>query len=131
MKNSILSPFTLLSPFRLSSVDGNALPHLSTPRLDLRQRSEADVPALIEMACDPEVMRFVGDGRPCEPEAHRRQFLDRIHEDFGAGLGYWSVFPKGAPDRFMGWAPAISRSSAATSSAGRSPRSATRAAGSR
>ncbi len=87
----------------MPAMDRTALPNLSTPRLDLRQRSEADVPAAIEMACDPEVMRFAATDPPRDPEAHRRQFLDLIHEDFGAGLGYWSVFPKGVPDHPMGW----------------------------
>ncbi len=82
---------------------GHALPNLSTPRLDLRQRREADLPALIEMESDPEVMRFVGGTRPGEPEVHRREFLERMRKDFGPGLGYWNVFPKGEPDHFMGW----------------------------
>jgi RimJ/RimL family protein N-acetyltransferase len=81
----------------------HALPNLSTPRLDLRQWREADVPALIEMESDREVMRFVGGTRPCEPARLRRAFLERIGKDFGPGLGYWSVLPKGEPAHFMGW----------------------------
>ena len=80
-----------------------SLPDLFTPRLDLRQRSAADLPALLEMGADPEVMQFIGDGRTREPETHRGELSEQNDKEFGEGLGYWSVYSKGGRDRFMGW----------------------------
>jgi RimJ/RimL family protein N-acetyltransferase len=79
------------------------LPTLTTERLRLRQRAEQDVPDLMAMDADPAVMQFIGNGRPPEPAAHRQELIDRIHQDFGPGLGMWSVFPRDEPQSFLGW----------------------------
>jgi RimJ/RimL family protein N-acetyltransferase len=48
-------------------------------------------------------MRFIGDGRLPDPVAHERLVRERIRRDFGAGLGYWSVFPRDRPGEFLGY----------------------------
>ena len=79
------------------------LPLLTTDRLLLRQRHDDDVPAILRMDADAEVMRFLGGGRPPEPVEHERLVRARIHTDFGEGLGYWSAFPRDRPDEFLGY----------------------------
>ncbi|GEM46339.1 GNAT family N-acetyltransferase [Deinococcus cellulosilyticus] len=81
----------------------NILPTLHSRRLLLRQRSVQDLPGLISMGMDPEVMRFIGDGTLPDPDEHRDVLLSRIERDFGEGLGYWSVFPANDPYGFLGW----------------------------
>ena len=82
---------------------GARLPTFTTERLQLRPRAEQDLPDLEAMDAEPAVMRFIADGRPPEPIAHRQELLQRIHQDFGTGLGIWSVFPREAPQEFLGW----------------------------
>jgi len=82
---------------------GTRLPTFTTERLRLRPRAEQDLPDLMAMDAEPAVMRFIADGRPPEPIAHRQELIERIHRDFGKGLGIWSVFPREAPQRFLGW----------------------------
>jgi RimJ/RimL family protein N-acetyltransferase len=80
----------------------SVLPALSTPRLVLRARAIEDHAACLAMDSDPEVMRHVGGLWP-SAEDHRRAFLERTAQAYPAGLGYWSVFPRGEPGRFLGW----------------------------
>jgi RimJ/RimL family protein N-acetyltransferase len=80
-----------------------ALPLLTTERLLLRQRHENDIPAILRMHLDPEVMRFVGDGRMPDPVELEKRTRERCATDFGMGLGYWSVFPHGRPDDYLGY----------------------------
>jgi RimJ/RimL family protein N-acetyltransferase len=82
---------------------GTRLPVFTTERLRLRQRAERDLPDLMALDAEPAVMRFIADGRPPEPATHRQELIERIHQDFGTGLGIWSVFPRDAPERFLGW----------------------------
>ncbi|KVE69806.1 GNAT family N-acetyltransferase [Burkholderia vietnamiensis] len=79
-----------------------ALPVLQTERLWLRPRVLADLDACIEMDRDPEVTRYIA-GPWHDPAEHRRFVTHRITRDYPAGLGYWSIFEKAAPDRFIGW----------------------------
>jgi len=51
---------------------------------------------------DPEVVRFVPVPWK-DPAEHERFLSDRIRNSLGDGLGYWSIFPKDRPDRFLGW----------------------------
>jgi RimJ/RimL family protein N-acetyltransferase len=48
-------------------------------------------------------MRFVGDGRVPDPVEQAKRVRARLGTDFGMGLGYWSVFPREQPDRFLGY----------------------------
>ena len=79
------------------------LPPLTTDRLLLRQRNLDDVPAILAMNTDPEVMRFVGDGRMPDPVELEKRTRERVGTDFGVGLGYWSVFPHERPDDYLGY----------------------------
>ena len=80
-----------------------ALPTLTTERLLLRQRSLAEVPAILRMDADPEVRRYVGDGRLPDPIEQERRVRERVGTDFGIGFGYWSVFPRDRPDDYLGY----------------------------
>jgi RimJ/RimL family protein N-acetyltransferase len=80
-----------------------ALPVLMTERLLLRQRSIDDVAAIVRMNSDPEVMRFIGDGRMPDPVELEKRTRERCATDFGMGLGYWSVFPRERPDDYLGY----------------------------
>jgi len=80
-----------------------ALPTLTTERLLLRQRSLADVPAILRMDTDPEVRRYVGDGRLPDPIEQERRVRERVGTDFGIGFGYWSVFPRERPNDYLGY----------------------------
>ena len=51
---------------------------------------------------DPDVTRHV-EGPWHEPDAHRRFVVDRIARAYPDGLGYWSIFERSAPARFVGW----------------------------
>jgi RimJ/RimL family protein N-acetyltransferase len=79
------------------------LPPLTTDRLLLRQRRQEDVPAILEMAADPQVMRFVGDGHLPEPVEYESRVRARVDTDFGAGLGYWSVFARDRAGDCLGY----------------------------
>lgn len=79
------------------------LPSLATDRLLLRQRSIDDVAAIVRMSGDPEVMRFVGDGRLPDPVELERRARERCTTDFGRGLGYWSLFARDRPDDYLGY----------------------------
>jgi RimJ/RimL family protein N-acetyltransferase len=79
------------------------LPDLTTERLLLRQRCLDDVAAILRMNSDPEVMRFVGDGRMPDPVELEKRTRERGATDFGVGLGYWSVFPRNRPDDYLGY----------------------------
>jgi len=79
------------------------LPVLTTERLLLRQRHMNDVPAILAMNTDPEVMRFVGDGRMPDQVELEKRTRERVSTDFGVGLGYWSVFARERPDDYLGY----------------------------
>lgn len=77
------------------------LPTFRTDRLTLRQRTLAELPVCLMMDRDPEVTRFI-PGPWSDLERHEAFVRERIETDFGAGLGYWSVFSKAPPDDFLG-----------------------------
>jgi Acetyltransferases, including N-acetylases of ribosomal proteins len=78
------------------------LPTFETERLVVRPRSLDDLEACLAMDRDPEVTKFI-PGPWRDPERHRAFVVDRITRDYGEGLGYWSIFERGNPDRFLGW----------------------------
>lgn len=80
----------------------NTLPNFETGRLRLRPRIMADYAACLAMDRDPLVTRYIA-GPWADPTAHEQFLEDRIRRDFGPGLGYWSIFPRNEPDRFVGW----------------------------
>ena len=78
------------------------LPVFTTHRLILRPRSLADYAACLAMDSDPAVVRYV-PGPWSDAQAHRAFLRDRITRRYPDGLGYWCIFPREAPDRFVGW----------------------------
>ncbi|WBU57744.1 GNAT family N-acetyltransferase [Paracoccus sediminicola] len=83
-------------------VTGAALPEFRSERLWLRPRTLRDYDACLAMDRDPEVTRHI-PGPWADPELHVAFLRTRITSDYGPGLGYWSVFARSAPDRFLGW----------------------------
>jgi RimJ/RimL family protein N-acetyltransferase len=73
-----------------------------TPRLLLRRPVAGDLAEMVRLNADPEVMRFVGDGKPRTPEATRAGLaklcdMPRLYE----GLGGW-VAQERSTGRFVG-----------------------------
>jgi RimJ/RimL family protein N-acetyltransferase len=74
---------------------------LSTPRIVLVPLSDEHLDYEVELDSDPEVMRYLGNGRPRSREAveqlhrHRLAAASRV-----PGLGFWAGFVDG---RFVGW----------------------------
>lgn len=75
---------------------------LETERLWLRPRTMDDLDDCFAMDCQPGVTDFIR-GPWADADEHRGFISDRISMDYGKGLGYWSLFAKTAPDRFIGW----------------------------
>jgi len=80
----------------------NPLPRFETKRLVLRQRTLDDLEASIAMDQDPAVIQYVPVPWT-DPQSHRAFVLDRITRAYPIGLGYWSVFSREEPGRFIGW----------------------------
>lgn len=77
------------------------LPELESERLLLRPRSLGDLDAIARMNADPAVMKHiaaVGD-----PAMNRDAVAARSFSHVDRGLGYWSVFAKAKPGRFIGY----------------------------
>ncbi|MFE2293577.1 GNAT family N-acetyltransferase [Streptomyces sp. NPDC059452] len=77
---------------------------LETDRLILRPFTGADVPHLLALDNDPEVMRYINGGRPVSREEIRERTLPRLlHDHPGTGTrGFWAVEEK-ATGGFLGW----------------------------
>ncbi|MBA4490434.1 GNAT family N-acetyltransferase [Paracoccus sp. S1E-3] len=78
------------------------LPSFETERLFLRPRIMADLKASLAMDRNAEVTRFI-PGPWQEPVQHEAFVRQRIEAKYGNGLGYWSIFAKSDPQRFVGW----------------------------
>lgn len=68
-----------------------AIPTLETPRLRLRPFTAADVAPYTAMMADPEVTRFLGDGRPLGPADAWRQLATFAGHWMLHGFGLWAV----------------------------------------
>src|SRR3984893_16200979 len=75
------------------------LPALETPRLRLRPLAAADLPDLIALDLDPEVMRYVGSPAgvktPAETEARARARILEVERGVNEPLGFWRVEARG------------------------------------
>lgn len=77
---------------------------LRSPRLRLRRLTEADLPALVALDADPEVMRYVTHGLPTPLAALRDDVLPQwlaIQADH-PHLGFWAA-EEAAAGAFLGW----------------------------
>ena len=80
------------------------LPRLETDRLFLRQIDVDDLGDMVALDSDPEVMRFIRTPITEETQQDRLvQLIGRLDQDYGPGLGFWSVFPKETPTSFLGF----------------------------
>jgi RimJ/RimL family protein N-acetyltransferase len=100
------------------SYAGAVIPELVTERLVLRALRASDFEAYAAMCADPEVRRFLGDGRPLErPAAWREMAVLLGHWDL-RGFGQWALVerengglvgraglwqPEGWPGLEVGW----------------------------
>src|SRR5438552_510614 len=91
---------------------------LETERLTLRMLRDSDVDAYAEMVTDPEIMRFIGDGKPISREFSWRSVAAMIGHWHLRGYGYWAAVerstgqlvgrvgfwnPEGWPGFELGW----------------------------
>jgi ribosomal-protein-alanine N-acetyltransferase len=68
---------------------------LETERLALREWAAGDADALFAIASDPEVMRYVGDGKPWADIARAREWLGWMRDCYRQhGYGRWCVLEK-------------------------------------
>jgi RimJ/RimL family protein N-acetyltransferase len=92
---------------------------ITTGRLILRPLRESDLDAYAAMTADPEVMRFLGEGRTLDREDAWRSMAMLIGHWTLRGFGMWALeeratgkfvgraglhYPEGWPDREVGWA---------------------------
>ena len=78
------------------------LPAYRTERLLLRPCATSDIPSMIELHQDPDVMRFIGDIET-DPDAVAEEIDGWIRQPCSAGLGYWTVRPRDDRCRYLGW----------------------------
>ncbi len=78
------------------------IPTLNTPRLRLRGFTEADFPAYRALVTDPQVMRFLGDGRPLSDIDAWRQLATILGHWVLRGFGLWAIEER-ATGSFIGW----------------------------
>ena len=79
------------------------VPIIDTPRLRLRAFSEGDFAAYRALVSDPEVMRYLGDGRPLDDLAAWRQLATILGHWVLRGFGLWAVEERDSR-RFVGQA---------------------------
>jgi RimJ/RimL family protein N-acetyltransferase len=77
------------------------IPTLDAPRLRLRAFTEADFPAYQALVADPEVMRYLGDGRPLSEIDAWRQLASILGHWVLRGFGLWAVDERSS-GRFVG-----------------------------
>ncbi|MFY1698788.1 MULTISPECIES: GNAT family N-acetyltransferase [unclassified Solwaraspora] len=75
-----------------------------TDRLSLRRFTIDDLPLLVELDSDPEVMRYLTGGRPTPAETVRREVLPAILRDYlrFPGFGKWAAIERSS-GAFIGW----------------------------
>ncbi|MFY1637044.1 GNAT family N-acetyltransferase [Solwaraspora sp. WMMB335] len=75
-----------------------------TDRLSLRRFTTDDLPLLVELDSDPEVMRYLTGGRPTPAETVRREVLPAILRDYlrFPDFGKWAAVERSSGE-FVGW----------------------------
>lgn len=74
---------------------------LETERLILRQFQQSDLDAYAEMCADPEVMRYIGEGKPLDRAGAWRVMATHLGHWQLRGYGLWALEEK-ATGRLMG-----------------------------
>ena len=72
----------------------NAPLELETERLKLRQLRESDLDAHTKMTSDPEVMKFLGDGKPLDRAQSWRTMAGILGHWQLRGFGFWAMEEK-------------------------------------
>jgi RimJ/RimL family protein N-acetyltransferase len=76
---------------------------VDTERLVLRRWSDEDAPALAAINADPEVMRYIGGGRPLGRRLSD-DLLTRFEREWDErGFGLWAVEEADAPGQLLGF----------------------------
>jgi RimJ/RimL family protein N-acetyltransferase len=77
---------------------------LETARLALRRFTEADAGLLDDLDSDPEVMRYLTNGKPTPYEVIRDEVLPRMLAEYrrSASHGHWAAIEK-STGAFLGW----------------------------
>jgi RimJ/RimL family protein N-acetyltransferase len=78
------------------------IPFLATPRLLLREFTESDAEALLELDSDPEVLRYVGPQALADVESYRRLIRTRFAPGYADGWGFWAAQEKQSAG-LLGW----------------------------
>jgi RimJ/RimL family protein N-acetyltransferase len=76
---------------------------MKTERLTLRECTADDADLLVELDSDPEVMRYLTEGRGSEPESIERKTLPRLIDEYRRhpGFGVWAAHTRDG--EFIGW----------------------------
>ncbi|WP_279044966.1 GNAT family N-acetyltransferase [Cedecea davisae] len=69
-------------------------PRIETERLILRHFTLDDYPALVACWSDPEMVKFIGGGKPQDKEMSWGRLLRYIGHWQALGYGYWALFEK-------------------------------------
>ena len=77
---------------------------METERLLLRRFTESDVANLHDLDGDPEVMRFINDGKPTPRDVIREETLPRFLRAYERleGFGVWATIERSTGE-FVGW----------------------------
>jgi RimJ/RimL family protein N-acetyltransferase len=76
---------------------------LETQRLVLKWLEPEDIELLVDLDSDPEVMKFITDGKPQTKEHYEKRIPELLkYMAQNPGLGLWTAYLKGT-DEFMGW----------------------------
>ena len=73
-----------------------------TPRLLLRQFTEADAPLIFQLNSDPEVIKYVHEPLLTSEEKARKIIVDIILPQYKNNLGRWAIHLK-SNNEFIGW----------------------------
>lgn len=73
-----------------------------TPRLLLRQFTEADAPLILELNSDPEIVKYVHEPTLKTEEQARKILIDIILPQYKNNLGRWAIHVKDT-NEFIGW----------------------------
>lgn len=89
-------------PASVDQAHPNELHSIETARLRLRMFRREDLDALAELFTDPDVMRFVGDGKPVLRDEAEKALISIIRHWHRNGFGRWAVEDK-ATREFVGF----------------------------
>jgi RimJ/RimL family protein N-acetyltransferase len=73
-----------------------------TPRLILRQFTEADAPLILELNSDPEVLKYLHEPTLKTEDQAKKILLDIILPQYKNNLGRWAIHTKNNME-FVGW----------------------------